>query len=66
MALYKNNAYLFLSLLLVGACISDSPTPSRDVYVKDGDNFILNDEEVRLWGIDAPEFNQECVKNQVP
>ncbi len=28
--------------------------------VKDGDSFYLGSEEIRLWGIDAPEFFQKC------
>ena len=28
--------------------------------VKDGDSFYLGDDEIRLWGIDAPEFFQKC------
>lgn len=43
-----------------------SPTLSQDVFVKDGDSFTLNGEEIRLWGIDAPEFDQQCTKGQAP
>ena len=28
--------------------------------VRDGDSFLLGGEEVRLLGIDAPEYDQEC------
>jgi len=30
---------------------------------KDGDSLVLNDTEVRLYGIDAPELNQTCGSN---
>jgi endonuclease YncB( thermonuclease family) len=28
--------------------------------VKDGDSFYLGADEIRIWGIDAPEFFQKC------
>lgn len=33
------------------------------LYVKDGDSFVLGDQEIRLWGIDAVELLQFCWKN---
>ena len=33
-----------------------------DLYVKDGDSFVLNGEEIRLWGVDAMELTQFCQK----
>jgi endonuclease YncB( thermonuclease family) len=30
---------------------------------KDGDSLMVGDTEVRLFGIDAPEFDQRCMKN---
>jgi endonuclease YncB( thermonuclease family) len=30
---------------------------------KDGDSLVLNDTEVRLYGVDAPELNQTCGSN---
>jgi endonuclease YncB( thermonuclease family) len=30
---------------------------------KDGDSLMVDDTEVRLFGIDAPEFDQRCMKN---
>ena len=29
--------------------------------VIDGDTIVLNNEKIRLFGIDAPEFNQDCL-----
>ena len=31
-----------------------------NLSLKDGDSFVLNGEEIRLWGIDAPEYKQSC------
>lgn len=36
---------------------------AADLYVKDGDSFVLNGEEVRLWGVDAVELSQFCQKS---
>ncbi len=30
---------------------------------KDGDSLMGDDTEVRLFGVDAPEFDQRCMKN---
>ncbi len=30
--------------------------PEQVVKLRDGDSFALNGEDIRLWGIDAPEF----------
>ena len=34
--------------------------PEQVVKLRDGDSFVLNGEDIRLWGIDAPEFFQTC------
>ncbi len=33
---------------------------SQKLILHDGDSFSLSGEEIRLWGIDAPEFFQTC------
>lgn len=33
------------------------------VRVTDGDSLTLNNERIRLWGIDAPELDQSCRRN---
>jgi endonuclease YncB( thermonuclease family) len=35
----------------------------KKIQLRDGDSFVLDGEEIRLWGIDAPEFFQTC-RNQ--
>ena len=53
--------WLFVGLL--GAALS-SPTAAAPIYgiakAKDGDSLMVGDKEVRLFGIDAPEFDQSC------
>jgi endonuclease YncB( thermonuclease family) len=34
-----------------------------NAQAKDGDSLVINDIEVRLYGIDAPELNQSCGSN---
>lgn len=38
-------------------------TVSGMVVVNDGDTLTLNDQRIRLRGIDAPEFDQLCTRN---
>ncbi len=33
---------------------------AQQITLRDGDSFVLDGEEFRLWGIDAPEFFQTC------
>jgi len=54
-----------LSMLAICYLASSPSTLAQDLYIKDGDSFVLNGTEIRLWGIDAPEFEQECIKNQI-
>lgn len=35
-------------------------TPKAEIRVLDGDSIVLNGEEIRLIGIDAPEWKQIC------
>ncbi len=55
----------FILLLVLGALFS---APARaNVRVIDGDSLMVNGVEVRLEGIDAPEYHQECYdKNDKP
>jgi endonuclease YncB( thermonuclease family) len=39
--------------------------PKLDTYAIDGDSLQIGKDEVRLWGIDAPEYNQTCEPNTV-
>lgn len=42
------------------------PTLSQAYKIKDGDSFLLEDTHIRLWGIDAPEYDQYCNLNDTP
>jgi endonuclease YncB( thermonuclease family) len=37
-----------------------SEIPNGEASVHDGDTFWLGEVSLRLWGVDAPELNQEC------
>jgi endonuclease YncB( thermonuclease family) len=54
-----------LSLLLTPALFWPWPAGagSQKLVLHDGDSFALGGAEIRLWGIDAPEFFQTC-RNQ--
>lgn len=45
---------------LVLAAVLFPMSVSAGVYVKDGDSLSLNGREIRLLGIDAPEYRQVC------
>ena len=52
-------------LILLSAC---SPASAQDAFVGaarsiDGDSLYVGTKEVRLFGIDAPEFSQACKRN---
>lgn len=60
------------TLIIVLACAlslsaqaQTKPKPFVDTYAIDGDSLQIGKDEVRLWGIDAPEFNQTCQPNHV-
>ena len=60
--------FLFSFLLIL--TIGSSPAPSFSaekgqgkVYVVDGDTFHMNDQKIRIWGIDAVELDQTCLKS---
>lgn len=46
-------------ILLIGQNVS-----SNTVYVIDGDTIKIGNEKIRFSGIDAPELNQYCFKNE--
>ena len=51
-------------LLACLAAPAFAQAPVLDVgQAKDGDNLMVGDREVRLFGIDAPEFDQTCTKD---
>ena len=58
----------YLVLVALAAFLAASPTLAQaPVFgtgqAKDGDSLMVGDKEVRLFGIDAPEFDQTCTKD---
>ena len=51
-----------LCLLIFCAVLAASPALASDLFIRDGDSFAIGGQEVRLWGIDAPEYHQICMK----
>jgi endonuclease YncB( thermonuclease family) len=49
-------------LLLACTAASAEPTFSGIARAKDGDSLMVGEREVRLFGIDAPEWNQTCTR----
>jgi len=54
--------FLFIIIVFVSSS-SHSKTISGKAIVTDGDSFKIGINNIRLHGIDAPEFNQTCLKN---
>ncbi len=52
--------FLMISAFLI---LSSAPALSGDLFIRDGDSFAMNGKELRLWGIDAPEYRQYCLKD---
>ena len=50
----------FLILVVLVAYVCFSSCQAKGLYVVDGDSFEMGQERVRLYGIDAPEFVQNC------
>ncbi len=60
-------AAIILGLLSAAALTfsgSEIRSMADNVRVIDGDSLQIGDEEIRLWGIDAPEFKQDCRSGQ--
>lgn len=62
----NRNAYLIsaaLALALTGAAANAQASLSGIGRAKDGDSLTVGGNEVRLFGIDAPEFDQSCTRD---
>lgn len=55
---------LGLVLLLLFAANACAQTVSGIAKVVDGDSLEIGAHRIRLWGIDAPEFKQTCVRGK--
>jgi endonuclease YncB( thermonuclease family) len=57
--------FLSLSTIMAFAAFGLSANAASNIYIKDGDSFVIDGREIRLWGIDAPEFSQICHRSGV-
>ncbi len=60
--------FLFIFSLILTIGLSPAPSFSAEkvevkVYVVDGDTFHINGQKIRIWGIDAVELHQTCLKS---
>lgn len=54
------------SLIFIGLILLyPLPAYAQNLHILDGDSFIFKGQEIRLWGIDAFEGGQECIKNGI-
>lgn len=62
----RRSLSIFLLIFLIG--LSPAPAFPADknqgsVYVVDGDTFHMEGQKIRVWGIDAVELHQTCLKS---
>ncbi len=50
-------------LLLASGCAQSADEIRGRARVIDGDSIIVDRVEIRLWGVDAPEYKQRCRRN---
>ena len=65
MYLNKTNLFLVISICLIFFFLSYFDVKSKEIKVIDGDTIHLDGEKIRFSGIDTPELNQTCNKNDV-
>ena len=63
MFLNKIKVFLLISICLIFFLITSFDVKSNKVKVVDGDTINLNGQKIRFSGIDTPEINQVCNKN---
>ena len=59
----KIKVFLLISICLIFFLITSFDVKSYKVKVVDGDTIHLNGQKIRFSGIDTPEINQVCSKN---
>ena len=63
MYLNKTNLFLVISICLIFFFLTYNDVKSNEIKIIDGDTIHLNGEKIRFIGIDTPEINQTCNKN---
>jgi len=56
---------MWVTIVVAFLVFWSSAGQASTLKIKDGDSFVLNGVEIRLWGIDAPEYFQTCQKNGI-
>ncbi|MBE6452592.1 MAG: thermonuclease family protein [Alphaproteobacteria bacterium] len=51
---------MFKQLLILILILVTVNVQAKELKIIDGDSFLLNGKEIRLEGIDAPEYQQQC------
>lgn len=54
---------IFLAALVATPCVAAESPFFGIAQAKDGDSLMVGEREVRLFGIDAPEWGQTCTRN---
>lgn len=54
---------LIAAMGAAAAALAEPALSSQVIKVIDGDTIALGDQRIRLWGIDAPEIRQQCVRD---
>jgi len=52
--------------ILVTVLLGASPAAALDLRVVNGDTLVLKGKTIRLWGIEAPELGQQCLRDGDP
>ena len=52
-----------IALSVTAAASAQTNSISGLAHVSDGDSLVINDTRIRLFGIDAPELEQQCTRN---
>jgi endonuclease YncB( thermonuclease family) len=55
--------YAFAPFMLLTAAQAVAGPVSGIARAKDGDSMMVGETEVRLFGVDAPEFDQTCTRS---
>ena len=65
MYLSKKKIILVISISVLVCFFTYTDIKSQDVKITDGDTIKVNGEKIRFSGIDTPELNQTCLKDNL-
>ena len=65
MYLSKRKVILAISLLAIVYFFTNPKVKSQDIQITDGDTIKIDGEKIRFSGIDTPELNQFCFKENI-